>query len=221
MITKTNYRQLNAFSFIKLEIMCKVLFVDYKGIKINKTGIVTLIKRYWSFSRSPQISIRKLLLQFIPDMLSIRRFGNYDVSEYYFTKLDKIIQNHTDELGNISKVIDFLYSEMYDLSQILDIRKPYDTIIEIPAPSTLETSREVIPLYTNSTFIKEVIEENPDIKGAVAYFLDWARSCTRPRKLQVATVALFLSLNVITYAEPISSLLQTMYKNYGYYFNTT
>lgn len=219
---KENYRKLNYQHFVMLEIICKSLFIHYKGIRIKQNGNVILVKRYWSFQKPVQIPIATLLLKYIPEMLSIRRFGNYDVFDHYLKEINQILdQNFTDELGGISKIIDYLYTEMYDLNQLLDVSGNYGDHLIIPHPSSFITPNTRIPftIIEQPAFINRIIEEDPE--GAVASFFDWVRSCTQPKKLQIATVALFVSLNVTPIIGVVSSILHLSYKNYSYYFDST
>lgn len=219
-----NYRNLSAEHQNKLEVLCKVLFIHYKGIRIKTDGNIVFIRKYWSFQKSLQIPLIHLLFQHIPEMLSVRRFGNYDVFDYYITAIHSLIdQNYTDNLGGISKVIDYLYVQAYELNRILNVQGAYGSTIKIPHPDSFynPSNKGVFSIRVETpTFTDKIIEE--DHPGAVAYFFDWVRSCTLPKKLQLATVALFVTLNVnYPITNTVMKVLRLANLNYGYYFDST
>jgi len=222
---KTNYRRLNSVKIAKLEILCETLFPDFVKVKFSKNNVMLISKGIWPFRKSVKKSVAKLLLQDIPDAISLRKFGNYGVSDYYLNEIHRILnQNFVDEESNISEIIDYLYLELYKLKQIIDIRANYGATIAIPLPESFSIPEKLTPLIIGSTtFIEEIEEDEPE--GPIFYLIDYIRSVfdlkSKKNKLKIVSFFLFLLLNVKPIAEVVPGVLRLVYKNYGYYFNST
>ena len=240
-----NYRLLDRETLNKLEIICTILFMDFKKIRITRRGNVKFIRKNGLFFKKGKIvSIPDLLLKDIPDMLSIRKWGSYDLSLQYSIAISSIIKNkHKDVLQNIQEVVNYLYQELLN-TPIVDIRGNINTKIVIPTIPKVLGSKRAQKLETieqeeftsrnllfesfpnKSVKIHDIQEEQAQV--LTAKWHDIIYSLKYKAAIIALSVSLSSSMNNTNTTGLIKSILMPLFhynwyitKNLSYYFNTS
>jgi len=152
----------------KLFKMIFLLFPMYGLVKMTKGGFVTLRQRKL-FSRGVKLSLLDLILYYIPNEISLARWGNYDLTYGYVAKVVDIMHDskYTED-ARLDIAISYLYSEFVHTK----IRNIYTDINEVIIPneqghlSYVKCQRQAIP-----EAIKERIEEAVIVKGTEFSFM--------------------------------------------------
>lgn len=246
MIERINYHKLGEDTLYKLQELCEKLFVDFKKVRVRRSGKVVFIRKQTWFCRHGIVkTIPELLLKEIPDMLSICKWNTYDVSKYYSIEISRLIkQNYTDELSNLREIIDYLYLELTKVN-LINIRGDLNTVLEVPTilRKALSSRRgkklqEIVleeekssnqidklyeaGIYNNRITIYDIAKEQKESLTALWY--DFAYGLKR-RMVQTAIIAMVYLVNPISYPTLTGiagKLLSPLYGNhYSYYFNST
>jgi hypothetical protein len=140
----------------KLFRMLLMLFPKYGLVKVQKGGSVILRQRKLSF-KSVRLSLLELALYYIPNEISLSRWGNYDLVHSYADKVREILNNgNYDDETKKDIVISYLYSEFISTK----IRNIYADLDEI-----------VIPLEQGG-YLKYSENQKPSIKEELSDYIE-------------------------------------------------
>lgn len=201
----------------KLFRMLLLFFPYFKFVKLrDNSGILVLRKRN-VFSKSIKISISEALLYFIPNEISLSRWGNYDYTSFITSNIVEILNSKViPDNQKYEACVNYLYSEFLT-TKIVNI---YSNINEVIVPleqGYLKYSRPVEDNNT-STVETEQIEDAKIVKGTSFFFLknlpsiQTIRTIVYKSKALVAGLVLTLLLNyeIATTTLPSSVLLNKL-----------
>jgi hypothetical protein len=222
----TNYRKLHRNTIGKLKIICAILFIDHKYITIKKNGtVVFTTNKIWSWRCRVKKPITELLIYDIPRMMSVRRWNSFGLVDNYTLEIAKLIQSHhTDEIGNITEIVNYLYSELSQ-ARIKDIRNNGSDVVMSFTPVIEDQIYE--PEVVEIANIEYILpgEEKLETEGLLAYFVDYMKNIIYGTRYKVMAATLFLALNLsisITNNASVLQVLRYLYNsNNSYYFNSS
>jgi hypothetical protein len=193
----------NMFEFTSKEVrdtftrMLLVLFPSFSLVKIKSNGDIVLRKRN-ILSRSVTISFLDSVLYYIPNELSIIRWGNYDLTAIYVNKVVEILRrgDRTITPKKVEMVVNYLGSELLH-SKIPNIFKDINQIL-IP----LEEGHMIYTKNEDKKVVREVLPVIEDVKivtdngySFIKKFRLRANDTVHSIKLVAASLVLGLFLN--------------------------
>lgn len=139
--------------------MLLVLFPSFSLVKIKDNGNIILRKRN-ILCKAITVSFFDLIFYYIPNELSVLRWGNYDLTAIYINKIVEILRKDSKEITSkkIEMVINYLGSELLH-SKIPNLFKDINQIL-IP----LEKGNMIYSKNENRKVIKEIFPVIEDAK---------------------------------------------------------
>ena len=138
-----DYKKLSEDIQNKLFQLCSFYLTYYDKVKLCSNGNIILIKSNWLFNRKTVVHIADLLIEDLPNMMSLFRWNSLHLADLEYRKeILTILDNDFDPLTNISHVIDYLYEKSGEHS-IVDLRNDLSERVKIIRKLSKITQQEV------------------------------------------------------------------------------
>lgn len=186
----------------KLFNMLLLLFPNFKYIRIRKDGIIVLRKKN-ILSRSVKLSVLDAILYFIPNEISLLRWGNYGLVYHYTDKIVEILNSQYQDSRKLELAISYLHNE-FSTTKLFDLYSDID-MITIPLENGYLRYQQSLPEAREETK-EELIEEAEIVHGNNFSFITVPKRIIKVVNRVKVMAASIMLLAMLSYRMTVNTL---------------